>query len=451
MEIFKRLIKQLIHNRIYWILSLALILRLSLFLYIQIVNPGAIWTQDSGTYHKPALNLLHHHVFSQSDSPPFEPETRRTPGYPMMISLIYLFTGEHPSIVVIFQVVLNLLLIFLIFKLGLILFDERSALLAALLLAVDSLQILYSNVLLTETLFTLLLGCFSFSIIKVLEHKRVTLKVMSASFFLAVATMVRPMSYYLPIPVAIGILIYILKTDGFKTTVICTVVFALVQLFIIGGWQLRNRIKTGSWEYSSMAGHGLLFDQAAPVIARRDNISIEDVKDLLGYHSPPDEFYPGMSNIEISQAKKKRGLEIIKKHPWIYARVYCNGVLRTIFGPGLNTTIVVLQSLASHEDYFEKYQIIKRSKLLHLFSFLGVGYLIFLYVGFSIGMLNTKQLNITAIIFILGLVAYIIAITGAVGYSRYRVPIMPYILLFASHGFCRIAQKLSIRNYKKSK
>ncbi len=444
--------------RIYWILLLALVLRLILFLYIQIYNPDAMWAPDTiASYQKVAMNLLQNHNFSSSDSEPFEPDVRITPGYPLMMAMVYFIFGIRPAFVVIPQIILSVIMVFIVYKLGVVLYNQRAGLLSAFLLAIEPTSVYYSNVLLTETLFSFLLICFIFLSIKTyVRCEKINLnKVLLASFILALATFTRPISYYLTIPISIVFLIYFVKNLDLRKSIILFVSFILVQIIIIGGWQLRNYVKTGCNEVATTGIETLFLCGAADVIALENGISYEEGRKQL-----TDALYenigPNSSVAEKYSTEKRMALEIIKGSPLVYAKLKIKGILIMFADPGTTSIMIALGLRESDSGILSKvgfnhlfFEYIFSHKLLLIFNFVGIIYLFIVYIAFVIGVLKTSnRLAFISILLMLGLILYFMLVAHAESYSRYRSPIMPYISLIAGFGLSVIIAR---KNGKKNR
>ena len=79
------------------------------------VGGQAFNSLDSTEYYNLALNLARHGTFSQSTTPPFEPDTWRTPGYPLFLAGAMRLVGESPAGLIIIQQLLNIANLLLLF------------------------------------------------------------------------------------------------------------------------------------------------------------------------------------------------------------------------------------------------------------------------------------------------------------------------------------------------
>lgn len=139
-------------------LLLSLVFKIGLFLYISNYHPIGFMGLDAKTYYNPALSLLHSGSFSSNPNKPYHPESLRTPGYPLFLAFILKIFGElNVKSVIIIQIMLGFVVIFFAYYLGIYLFSERAALYAAFLVAFDPSLNCMQNMVMTESVFTLVL------------------------------------------------------------------------------------------------------------------------------------------------------------------------------------------------------------------------------------------------------------------------------------------------------
>lgn len=111
--------------------------------------PERDWV-DGHAYHRIAVNVLSGNGVSMDEAPPYEPSRYRTPGYPAFLAVIYAFTGAHPLAAVSVQSVLGCLTIWLAYLLAQRTFGNRSACVAAVIVALYPALIYYDSRLVRE-------------------------------------------------------------------------------------------------------------------------------------------------------------------------------------------------------------------------------------------------------------------------------------------------------------
>ena len=111
--------------------------------------------EDERHYHQLALNVLHEHGFGWK---PETPTSIRPPLYPFFEGLVWKITGTESILYVpLAQIGLSLLAVYLLYRLGLLVFDQPIARLAAAGVWLYPSLVAFNFLLLTEILFTCLL------------------------------------------------------------------------------------------------------------------------------------------------------------------------------------------------------------------------------------------------------------------------------------------------------
>lgn len=139
-------------HRLLLVLALGLFVRL-IFLYT--TKDTKLMIVDEQHYHVLALNLLHGHGLAWR---PGTLTSLRPPLYPAFVAFVWWITGtESVPVVRMVQLLLSLLNTFLLYQLGVLLFDRRTALLAATGFCFYPSLLAFNFLLLTEVLFTFFL------------------------------------------------------------------------------------------------------------------------------------------------------------------------------------------------------------------------------------------------------------------------------------------------------
>ena len=425
------------------------------------VHPERIWKPDSITYHNPALSLLEYGKFSVSLNHPDFPETIRTPGYPLFMAFIYYLFGVKPWVVILFQILLSTLTVIMVFDLGKRLVSPSVGFIASIFLLLDPVSFYYSEVLLTETLFTFLITLTIWSSSFLFLYKNSNQKprliwAIVAGISLAFATLTRPISYYLIFFVLLFFIIWLKKRAfGIRFSILIFMAIMLPSLIFVGGWQFRNFKISGSYELSNIKGYNILFYTGAYIIAQRDGIPFvkaqRDLKKIYGVKS-------GLTEPETFKKWEKIGIKIIKNNPFIYFKSFIKGVIG-FFKPGTRELIDFF-----FPSYFKDVSILKDFKRLTFKNFLkkyfGLRdrflffslliesfYLFLLYLLFLIGVVvSLNKRNFLAVhLFILGLFLYFVIISAMalICYCRFRMPVVPIIALYAGIGLNNLIRQKS--------
>lgn len=422
MKRLKELIRILYKSRISLVFILALLIRLTLFSFSVAFHQERALTPDSYGYDRLAINMLKHHRFSTSEHPPWIPQLARTPLYPLFLSCVYLLFGHNISVAILFQIILSVLVVLVTYALGIKLFNKNIAVWAAFIIAVDPISVIYSNYLLTESLFTLLLVLSSYFLIYSLNEGKI-FHVITLGFLLGFSTLTRPTSLYFPI---VLIFIFVYKYKLTAKLVVRLVILLIAFLIPVGSWIGRNYTITETFLLSNIKDSALLYYNAAAVQAKISGKSYIEVRDEFQRQYPLDI----INNPQEYKANVKLARAIILSHPFTSAYMTLKGIARTLFGPGVASCYQLLGfNKVTRVGNIAKLLIIILSSTILVLEYFGL-----LYGAFTL----TKERNYFALIFILLPIIYFVIPPAIFGYSRYKVPVVPYISLASGLGFHRI-------------
>ena len=229
---------------------------------------------DAPTYLAPARELLKHGRFD-SGIPVGQPEFLRTPGYPVFIATLYRIFGQTNTAVLLAQVVLGAVTVYLVYLLAARMWSVPVGLLAALFTVLEPLQNAISATLLTETLTALLLVLAALVGFVAFTDDAPRFELWAV---LGVGARGRdpraPGAVLLPAvrrgarwsSTACGAI-----TPGARSAML--VAFLVPLVVLVGGWQLRNHERVGSWRVSGIESKNLYKFRAAGVVADTNGIS----------------------------------------------------------------------------------------------------------------------------------------------------------------------------------
>jgi len=454
-------------------------IRLALLTAVLLRSGAAALTRpDTQSYLLPGRNLLLHGAFATNGLP----ELLRTPGYPLFLALATL-TG--PIAASLIQILLSVLSVALVARLASQVFatgptaggsaaqwdtaavrsPRRRQLAppqvaqaaigptaggagAAWIFAFEPLSVLYSILLLPETLFLFL---FLLSLERLTQFLRTqNLRTLAfAGLALAAATFVRPVTYYLPIPLALGLSFALRHAPSLRVK--APAVLLLTVLPWLALWQLRNRIETGFPGFSAIPTQNLYFYTAAEVTGRLQHQSLAEVQNQLGYTSdqnflalhPESARWTQSQRIAFMQAA---ALCTLRSHPATALHAYLAGSLRTAFNPGA-AVLLSLFNAPIHESVFARerdqgplsaWLWLARDHPLQ--TALMAAFTIFLaalYAFAVCGAIRSPAPRSTLCL-LLGVSLYFLAVSGgAAGIARLRLPVMPVLCVLAAAGLPR--------------
>lgn len=436
-------------KRLIIIFFIALSLRLVLFLAVGSWNDEVlkerIFNPDAKGYHNIAINLLENNAFSSKESPPYIPNIFRTPIHPFFIASVYTLFGYKPYIAIFFQLIIGSITCILTYKIGKTAFNEKIAFLASLLMALEYSSILYSNMLLTETLFTFLFITHIYFLIKFIKENNNKMLVYS-SVLLGISTLCRPISIYFFIFLIPVFFLHFRKSlrKGTLRYAILTLIFFLT----VTPWMVRNYQVSGKFMVSSAQEKALRW-YLPYLIKNRQKLKeaqsrqMERVKntnsDRLKTRSENQRISNNIINVMSTDAKRYlKGMAYFfmatSKSPYCLLLGFPYNTENVDKRKGFLDMVKIKLHTRSIQEQFLLYSII--------------GYLFFIYFTMCCGIyMSIRKEGFLAIVLFLSILAYFVIATGAIGHDgRYRAPIMPYIILLASYGIIQIQERR--RKYK---
>lgn len=435
-------------KRLTTIFLIALSLRLILFLAVgswqHKVLRERILVSDAHGYHKIAVNLLENNAFSGSESSPYVPDVFRTPIYPFFLASLYAIFGYKPYIAILFQLIIGSIICLLIYKIGRTLFNKKIALLAGLFVAFEYSSILYSNMLWTETLFTFLFTIHIYFLVKFLMANSNRGLIYSA-IFLGLSTLCRPVSIYFFI-FLIGIFYFHFKKD-LRRGILKYSILTLSFLLTIAPWMIRNYIVSGEFLVSSVQERVLHW--SLPHLVKSKEVHTEQVEKVQS----TDHNTSKTRNVAQEMSTKKNIINAVLSD----ARRYIRGTVRfftTLGSSGYPLLLGLSHYQMRREDLDKglweaaKIVIQRKSMLECFFICFNASFLFFLYstMCFGIYVAIRKNKFIEIILFISIIMYFAIAVGSVLPTERYRVPIMPYIILLSCYGIIQLHERF--REYK---
>lgn len=379
---------------------------------------GSFYFPDSFTYLNPARYVLEGRGFVNGRAaegggvPLLEPDTIRTPGYPLVLMLF----GAHTVPVVVLQHLLDiaiaaLLYLFVMHRWG----NRFAALAAAIAFALDVPSIHIASKLLTETIFTALL----FAVFVLLlddEPPPITI-----GLLLGFMVLVRPIA------------LFFFAIAALRIPRRRLIAFLVAALVLPAGWAARNLARAGVFTVSSIGSINMLSTRAAGALAIEDNGDnfYADLNDeQRGLAEDADDWIQERLHIpdaeELSVGVRARyygeyGARILAEHPLALAELTVRGILVNLFD--------------SDWDAIEPVSTLHPSLLRVALGAVPVAVTLFA----SIGILVLWRMDRLALFGIAFTVGYFVLISaGAEAEYRFRVPVMPQLAIAAAIGLDRI-------------
>ncbi|MCL5996647.1 MAG: glycosyltransferase family 39 protein [Chloroflexi bacterium] len=438
------------------ILVIALVLRLALVIYVVPYPERYIWADAIG-YNQIAINLLSGHGFSQSLAAPFIPDNMRTPIYPLTIAICYALFGYAPGIVLVLEALMGLLTVLAAYYIGSIAIDRSAGLLAAALLAISPMTIIYSAELWSDTEFTFLLTlCVLLAMIMLV---RCQLRwVILGSLAAGIATLTHPRSLFLPLFFAAALLvIHLVKQTRTKTVIAQVALYIIIYSLVCSSWVMRNVIVFGVPNLTSISAVNVL-DYAAALteasLSGEDQWAIAD-----RYHAELNVANPQpMNEAQFADLALQYGIKKIVQNPLAFAKVQLVGMAKTLlpapftvsvlltgheWNPDLRRGAFGLFITKTDNGYEPVLQVAQEVPIavLILLAFESV-YLIGVYVLSACSLIAPRRILAWSLFFG-AIILYLAFVAGPAGVPRFRVAMMPFLCVLAAQGFRTARQMYS--------
>ena len=408
---------------------IALLPRLLVF-GVASVGPGTtLWDPDSLEYDQLGRGMALHGVFSQSPTPPFVPDRQRVPLFPAQIAVFYAIIGDHVdaarSWAVASNVVVSAMTAAMVAGLGSAWAGRRVGMAAGLLLATDLTSIAYSAMLLSETLFTLLLVVGTLAMARYARQPRVRNAAL-VGVLLGLATLTRPIGVFLPLALMPSFLVaHPLRRwpVGLRDAGLCLVVMALV----VGPWTLRGRTGGGADAVTTQAAINAYFHRGALIEGAISGRDPEEVRTDLEAQFAREAAANGWTEEERVRVMQDRAMNLIRAHPWLYLRLQAQGMLK-VLAPDTDAIFDTLGLRATADDKPVRW-------VYWLWAGLGMVQLALMYALASVGVVAlARERRWFVATVLLAPAAYLLISAGPEAYARFRPPLMPAIAIMAAFG-----------------
>ncbi len=440
------------------VLILCFAVRLLLFIgakpWTPPVRDNILLQADGREYSEIAISLLRNGDFSAKE----EFKGLRTPAYPFYVAMIYGIFGPHPWIVLLTHVFIDTLSCWLLFLALRRLFGAKAALFAALFYAFDPFLIYHCSTLFCDTFFVFVLVAFFYFFSRLLTgdpSSVSTRDIVASAVVLGIATLTKPITLYLPALIFLTFL-FIHRRQVLRPFAL----FLIVFIATLSPWLIRNYIRfdhlslSNSGDYNTLAVYvshmemdrrhsATLYPVIDELLAEGDSLIRRD-----GYD--PDTINP----FEKAAYYRRLSMGYIKRYPMLFARHVVLGVFHEMFGLGTKGYSDLLH-LGSVTESFTMFAHSNVVDLLRAFFrektwgeiLVGAFIAVYLAISYSCalwGVVVAFHTHRAFTIFCVLTVAYFIVLSGAGGWTRYKLPAIPFYLGFAGLGLEKILSRLGM-------
>ncbi len=446
------------------LIALAALVKLLILATVYPQRPSIVVNPDTSTYVRPARALLEIGRFAMSPARPEEPELNRTPGYPLVLAVCFRLFGPGllaPAVLnILFSAGTGLLAALLAVRL----FGPFAARVAAAAVAFEPSGFHYSTVVLTDTPFTFFLVLAIVLLVRGLGRDNGREAVFfAAGLALALAILIRPIAYYLPV-----VLAALLVLASPRRRALAAVALLLPPVLLVGGWQVRNRVRGGTWLVSQQQKVMLYFCHAAYVEARVHGIPapteqerygfqellwrfsyVERARDVFGERRYED-LYPDTSKlslVELSDHWYRRALVVLKAHPWWVLEEHLRGAACLFLSPPAVLWAFGWGFLVPSQAFFDAFcsgELLRVAAILardyrglFVLSAISLVAVLAIYALAVRGLRRApREAGTAALLLTMVYLAVVSAAPNAMD-DRYRLPILALLAVFAGGGWGR--------------
>ncbi len=411
-------------------------------------NTSRFFLVDSYEYSLLGVNIAQHGYYTPHGG---EPGLRRSPGYPLYLAAVYKLFGVKPAIALFLQIVLSGLIPLFLYMNAELLFSKRVARIASVLSIVEPVSIIYANLLLSETLFVVFLLLSTYFFIKSMKNKNTTALFVSA-IMTGIGAYFRPVILYLPL--AYAFMYIAVSWLSFKDRIKYALGIVLITGLTVLPWVTRNYIVDRYKGFCSIQDINLYYWRAAGVISDMEHLPLREVQDRLEKAVPS-----GLSLANKYQFLRDKAVSVIIHHPYAYLKVMLKGSINMLLSPERYAVFkladikprflgIMWQGHSIHQalNMLMSDPVIVSSVVMYQLLFtLIIGLLI------AIGMLIIAGEGfIKELLIMLFIIAYFVVVSaGPEAEPRFRLPVLPYMLIIAAFALSSLFTSVASKHYKK--
>lgn len=429
---------------IIFLFATALIIRLAaLGVFYHALGPEKLRAGDANTFLSMAANL--EQTGTLSSLPP--PSDIPTANYPPLYPIFLLITRAHTSLIgsLAIQSILGALTVVLIYTLGARMgFSNHASLLAALIYAFEPGILFYTSQFYTETLFTAL---FLGALIALFSG---TQKSAAASaILLGLATLTRPVGLYCAVLFLLFLGYTLYTKQSVQKTFATLFLFAIIFLAITIPWFIRNGTELHSYIFSTQPSYLAVGATIPSYISWHEHISFHDAQLIVDKEfasiSYSDEFLLN-GNAPLVSAISNRLYGIILHDPIGFTISQLRFMPQFFFSSGWQA---IYDALLGRNIKSAAFAVIPPASALRI---AGSAFWVLITLAAIIGVLRFALQNKQALphlILVCVMILMFAFFTGALAHMRYRMPAIPFILLFAGNGFLYVVLYTKTILYRK--
>ncbi len=417
-----------------WVLGWILLSRIVVILFVA-PDQSRMFNGDSPQYDCLAQTLAAGGSYECPEVAEFS-SVLRPPGYPLIIAACYAVFGAGGWLAAICLNIPALMLLYIgLLRLLQAAGAPAASRWAALVIVAEPLMLLYSKELVPEPIFTALLVWSA-----VLVLRGGLKQMVFGAVLLGIATLVKPVGLYLVILWALFVL-------WRRRSLIAPLLLVVVFGAAIAPWLLFVHSKTDSWTFTSTQSKNLGVGHTSYVRAEVEgltyfeaHIAVQEEIERRAQNLPRRD-YKSMDSLWAAYAG-----EYLSAHPFVYAKTILKGMAITIYDPGrlvLKRTLhgddsseLGLTNIIATEGLWGAFmRLFTQEPVMAVVLLFNLLLMVLLTLAVLAGLKTFWLRNRTVMIFTGMTLMYLWVLGGPNGYARFRLYLMPFLLVIASYGF----------------
>jgi 4-amino-4-deoxy-L-arabinose transferase-like glycosyltransferase len=376
---------------------------------------------DEQHYHTLAVNLLHGYGFAWE---PGRLTSMRPPLFPAFMATVWSITGTESVIVMrLAQMIVSLATVYLVYQVGFLVFDRRVALFAAAGLAIYPTMLAFNAFLLTEVSFTFFLTLLVYSVLRFIRTEKAWLA-LAAGVILGSAALTRSVMWLFPL--LLCPFIYFALRGTVRRRLAMAALVLIGYAVVITPWAIRNTRLQGVFTVVDTLGGVTLrmgnyaytpVDRAwDPMTLSGDNSVAED---LMAENRDSAMWSEGHREKWLM----RRALEYMLENPVETLR---RSVIKFASFWGLERTVIA----GWEQRLYEPPRLVMLLGTI-IIPLVYVTVVLLACFGFFFAPPNDRR-DLMFVLLLIGFLAGMHSLTF--GHERYRLPLVPLLLLFAAAG-----------------
>lgn len=414
---------------------------------------------DAQHYVQLGRNLLLDGRYSRTEGPSYPPDFMRTPVYPIVAGALEILGGVRAIYVA--HALLQVAMVLLLFRTARVYFGETTAFWVGLLAATDLLSAVHNFNALTEPLYTFL------TLLAVLMALRRWVpppedppppgdarSYLVIGTLLALATLTRPSGLYVPVILAVVGLWFVGRRAGSRGALRAATLVLIPSVVLVGAWIVRNQLQFGVAKVTGLGPVGFVYVTGAGAYQVRHDLPRFDAQQMIAeeFELPTaleaqNPWSTPLSEREIGEKLSAAAPQVLRKYPVALVQSSLIGLVKA----NVSHNVHRLASLHSRgwtapgsggllrfegeafARLFSNHPALIGAfvwQIFHALSVLALGALGLLYLARS----PSGRDFALPVLAVFGYMALTIALFGVDAYYRSRIPLLPYLFLFAGYG-----------------